>query len=112
MSSSVSLTFDDPITIGEWSAFCRASGIAYNQNTVGGNVFYADVIEICFGENTFMGRWQDNVPPLQAQKITVGTYWMGDLRSVARVAQAILRKWAGHSESDPEVASLMESVNR
>lgn len=91
MSSAVYITLEENIDLQEWQNYCVLAGIDYSPNTIGGNVYYYKDVEIHFA------------PP----EITVSTYWMGDLDSVARVAKKLIERFKGTYSCDPELESRM-----
>lgn len=110
MSSAVYLKFPKAILLKDWEAFCKTLSIEHSPNTVGGNAFYFRGpfgIEIKFGDSDWKQKELPFHPPEQATKITVSTFWMGDLQGVAQVAKWILDRWFGSYDPDVELKALM-----
>jgi hypothetical protein len=119
MSHAAYFDFDEPVTLGDWSAFCQEHAIEYSPNTVGQNVFYAGDIEVHFGGYDEQGsleynvsgspKWETAKPPEKATHITVSTFWGGNIRGVAGLA-ASLWLWS-HGQAkcsgDPDVVAIM-----
>jgi hypothetical protein len=92
MSSSVSLTFPQPITLFDWVAFCDEMNLSESTN----GCWYQGDVEISVG------------PPYPTNHIDVSTYWMGDLEAVAQVAGQIMQRFHGKmKECSPELTELM-----
>lgn len=118
MSSAAYLTMDqdDPISISEWLAFCEKHGIIYRPNVIGRNVFQSDDIQVSFGvpksyplPTLPSGQFDFSKaePPFEATRITVSTFYGGNLEGVARIAALIWEKWDSIQVSaDPEIRRL------
>lgn len=110
MSSAIYLKFRKAIPLADWEAFCKSLEIEYSPNTIGGNAFYFNGnfgIQIMFGEHDFTQKNLPFHPPQEAAKITVSTFFMGDLKGVAKVAKWILQRWYGSFQADEELQGLM-----
>jgi len=110
MSSAVYLKFKKAVPLADWEKFCEAQKIEHSPNTVGGNAFYYNGlfgIQIMFGDSDFSQKELPFHPPQAAAKITVSTFWMGDLDGVAKVAKWILQRWYGSHDADEELKDLM-----
>lgn len=117
MSSAAYLTFIEPVAIADWMAFCFANEIVYRPNVVGQSTFQSASTQISASPNGSVqtdvdGRpdWSTARPPAQITKITVGTFFMGDLTSVGDVLQKIADTFSCTASSDPELAHLLVKV--
>lgn len=118
MSSAAYLTIDrkdyDPIPASEWLEFCAQHAIRYSPNTVGQNVFYADDVEITFGEYGTISKSPDGRPdfstarpPDGAYDVTVSTFYDGNLEGVARMAALIWHRWGRATlDAAPEIQRI------
>lgn len=91
VSSAANITFE-PDTIGvpadEWQRFCQEHHIEHSPQTVGGNVYYADAVEVHYAMH----------------ELRFSTYWRGGaVPEVARLAMIAWRRWGGQISADPEV---------
>ncbi len=118
MSSAIFINFTQPINLEDWMEFCKQYSIKYSPNTVGQNVFYRGNTEIQFGKRILEEHpkkvngeidFGKTIPRLEATRIVISTYWMGELEGVAETATLILGKWRGEFECDIELNGLMES---
>jgi hypothetical protein len=119
MSSAAYLKADEDCPIGrnDWLAFCKRQGIRYSPNTIGRNTFYRDDVEICFGAESYdelptlpSGRldFSKAAPPTEATRITVSTFYGGNLDGVAAMVALIWDQWQGISVSaDPEIVRVL-----
>ncbi len=119
MSSAVYIAAKQPISREEWLEFCKERSIEYSPNTVGQNIFYGGdsrQVEISFGScgtvQTVNGvsDFSTATPPESAAKVVVSSYIMSNLLDIARIADAIIRRWDCECECDPELAELMLEV--
>jgi hypothetical protein len=113
MSSSATLTLINPIKCDEWMAFCESKGISYSPNTVGQSTFYSASTEISLSPHGSVrkdasGRpdWSTAKPPEEISKISVSTYFMGDLGPVGEVLNSIAIAFPCTVSSAPELAHL------
>jgi hypothetical protein len=91
MSSAAIITFESD-TIGvpadEWQAFCVKHALVHSPQTVGGNFYYADEVEVRYEEH----------------RLSFSTYWQGKaIPEVARLAMLAWQRWGGEISADPEV---------
>lgn len=102
MSSDVTIRFPVPVSVGEWNAFCSDVGLEYRPSVIGRNFYYFRDVQVKFGDPS-----GQDAPPNSAIKVIVGTYWMGNLEGVARIANLVKRRFGGSMTYDPEFALLL-----
>jgi hypothetical protein len=94
MSSSASIEFEPDtigISAGEWRRFCDEFDIRHSPQTVGGDVYYAGDVELCYQEH----------------ELRISTYQGGPAtRGVARLGMLAWLRWGGQLRADPEVRAL------
>jgi hypothetical protein len=95
MSSAATITFE-PDTIGipadEWQVFCAEHAVVYSPQTIGGNVYYADAVEVHYA----------------VHELRFSTYWRGGaVPEVARLAMIAWKRWGGHLTADPEIRQVV-----
>lgn len=119
MSSMSELKFKEPITLKEWKKFCSDFGIRYSPNTVGRNTFYNGDTEICFGEcnweelpKTPTGQldFSKATPFDEAKKITVSTYFCGNLEGVVQVINWIKKEFKGRISSQYHASEIKATM--
>jgi hypothetical protein len=98
-------------------AFCKREGISYSPNTIGQSTFYAGSTEISLSPKGRVvtdknGRpdWSTARPPEQIMKISVSTYFMGDLDPVGAVMNSIAAAFPCTATSAPELAHLIIEI--
>ena len=100
MSSAITWTRDTPISVGDWMTFCRQEHILHSPRVIGKNVFHfggLSGIEITFGEANYTSL------PEHAHEIIISTFFLGDLRGVARIARHMLQYFGGNTSPDLEL---------
>ena len=116
MSSSVNIRPKQPIQLNDWLSFCSKYYITYSSHTAGQNTFYADQVEIRFGESKLdrlpllsSGQLDFDAasPKSEAIEICVSSYWMSNLESISRIASLILDRFDGEYTCSPELESLL-----
>lgn len=116
MSSSVHLSFNQPITRDSWISFCKIYDIKFSPRTVGQNVFYREGlggVEIWFGpshhkevplDQNGNHNWDAVKPPKLALKIVVKSFYQRNLALIAETVKDIQRELGGRiSSCDPEI---------
>lgn len=103
MSSAIYIRAGQPIPLLKWDLFCTVNGLKYNPHVVGRNAFYYFDTQVLFGEGTYKPElpelpdgqldFSKARPPETAVRIVVSTYFMGNLKSVAEIAQRIIEEF-------------------
>ncbi|TLX15986.1 hypothetical protein [Rhizobium sp. MHM7A] len=117
MSSAAYLKFKEEIPLTEWAAFCEEHSIRYSPNTVGQATFYGGSTEISVTPQGSVERdernrpiWSTAQPPAFISRMTVGTFYQGDLGSVGSTINAIASRFPCTASCDPELAYLLVNV--
>lgn len=116
MSSSVNISYSQPITQSSWMAFCRSHDIEFSPRTVGQNVFYRGGlggVEIWFGPACHKEvpqkpdgshDWDAVEPPRLALEIVVKSFYQRNLPLIAETTKDIQKDLGGSISSyDPEL---------
>jgi hypothetical protein len=110
MSSAAFIEFEPGtkgIPITEWREFCDEHGIVHSPNTVGGNVFYANQVEVTFGRVLRVLNVATPALPDHAHYLCFSTYFMGEaLPDVAALALAAWKRWGGQLSAAPEITAI------
>lgn len=117
MSSNAYLTFFKPISLNDWYVFCEENGIRYSPNTMGQSTFYQGTTQISaepYGtvEEDERGYpiWSTARPPEFLSRMTVGTFWHGDLNSVGTTINAIAARFKCRASCSPELSHLLVDI--